>query len=525
MGRAGPLAGLDAAAERGFSRWTDPGGAGLAAAVAVGGEVEWQAAAGSAVLPGGPAMSADSICYTGSVAKQFTGAATLLAVRDHGVSLSDPVRRWIPELPDYAATVTIDHLLHHTSGLRDYFGYRSLTGRLPDASYDDATLLADLGRQQRLNFAPGERHLYSNTGYVLLTIVVARATGMAFADFARQGLFDPLGMSDSEFRVGTRPAGPRVARAYAKDGDGWREEDPLLGVAGDGGMRSTAADLARWAASLGGHSPALDPGLVEALTTPGWLRNGHRLTYCAGIAEGVVAGHRCFQHGGGLGAWRSALLWFPEPDVAVAITANAGDVDPQRIALAIASAALGVDRPAAHSAEGERVAEGWHGVWIDDTLGLVIEIARADDRDVLRVWGADQPIQPDGEDLVTASGSLRLARDGGTIEVTQAGAPWATLTRAAPVDAHHGVDVTALAGAYRPREFDGDWDLSADDDALLVAQLPDDRFVHTAPGVFTSGPLTLDLRSANYRTATTDQAPSMVVHIPRTHGIAFDRVT
>jgi CubicO group peptidase (beta-lactamase class C family) len=149
-------------------------------------------------------------------------------------------------VPAYARGVVVDDLLHHTAGLRDYFGYRSLLGTAPGADYGPEALLNDLSSLSRLNFLPGEGFCYSNTNYVLAALVVERATGTPFADYAQERIFGPLGMTGSQFRMRSRPPGPGVARAYHRSEDGsWAEDDPLLGVVGDGGVRTSAVDLAR----------------------------------------------------------------------------------------------------------------------------------------------------------------------------------------------------------------------------------------------------------------------------------------
>src|SRR5436190_45760 len=126
------LAELDVAAAGVRLRWGDRAGAGLAAAVIVDDDAVWTAGFGSASLPAGPPMSVDTVCYTGSVAKQFTASAVILAALDGELRLTDRVRRWVPELPAYCESISVDDLLHHTSGLRDYFGYRSLQGSFPN---------------------------------------------------------------------------------------------------------------------------------------------------------------------------------------------------------------------------------------------------------------------------------------------------------------------------------------------------------------------------------------------------------
>ena len=214
---------------------------GLAVAVTTGDRMVFEAAYGLADLGRGEEMTPATVAYAGSLAKQFTAALILMAAADGALGLLDPIGLWLPELPAYARGVVVDDLMHHTAGLRDYFGYRSLLGAAPGADYGPEALLEDLSCQSRLNFDPGERFCYSNTNYVLAALIVERATGTAFADYAQERIFGPLGMTGSQFRVRSRPPGPGVARAYNRAEDGsWAADDPLLGVVGDGGLRTSA---------------------------------------------------------------------------------------------------------------------------------------------------------------------------------------------------------------------------------------------------------------------------------------------
>ncbi len=137
------------------------------------------------------------------------------------LSLDDDIRKWIPEVPDFGKTITVRHLIHHTSGLRDYFGLLGMTGWPSDGPVTEARFLDLVSRQKALNFDPGSRHLYSNTGYVLLSILVKRVSGQSLREFADQAIFGPLGMSNSHFRDDHTDAReePR-ARVFAARGTG-----------------------------------------------------------------------------------------------------------------------------------------------------------------------------------------------------------------------------------------------------------------------------------------------------------------
>ena len=145
-------------------------------------------------------ITATSAFYAASVSKQFTAFSVAMLAQQGKLSLDDDIRKWIPEVPNFGKTVTVRHLIHHTSGLRDYFGLLGMTGWPSDGPITEARFLDLVSRQKALNFDPGSRHLYSNTGYVLLSIVVKRASGKSLRDFAAERVFNPLGMTETEFR-------------------------------------------------------------------------------------------------------------------------------------------------------------------------------------------------------------------------------------------------------------------------------------------------------------------------------------
>ena len=143
----------------------------------------------------------DTIFEAGSVSKQFTAMAVQLLAGDGKLSLDDPVRKYIPELPDYGKPLTIRHMLSHTSGLRDWGSVESIAGwPRTTREYTHAHVLEIVSRQKSLNFDPGTKWSYSNTGFNLAAIIVSRVSGMPFAEFSKQRIFAPLGMTHTSWR-------------------------------------------------------------------------------------------------------------------------------------------------------------------------------------------------------------------------------------------------------------------------------------------------------------------------------------
>ena len=191
------LARLDAL----FAKWNSKDSPGCAVAVSRNGQAIATRAYGMADLEKGVPATPDSIYEAGSDSKQFTAAAILMLAREGKLSLDDDIRKYLPELPTYSAPVTIRHMLHHTSGLRDWGSVAAIEGwprNSRTASNDDVLEIAS--RQSELNFAPGAHYLYSNSNYNLAAIVVARVSGQSLADFTSERIFKPLGMTHTSWR-------------------------------------------------------------------------------------------------------------------------------------------------------------------------------------------------------------------------------------------------------------------------------------------------------------------------------------
>jgi CubicO group peptidase (beta-lactamase class C family) len=297
--------------------WATPNGPGCVVAVSQHGTPVVNRAYGLADLERGVPLTSGSIFDAGSVVKQFVAAAVLLLVEEGRLSLTGDVRKYVPELPDYGHAITLDRLLTHTSGIRDWTGLAPLTGRNVDA----LTLTL---RQRSLDFAPGEEWAYSNSGYVLLKEIVARTSGMSFADFVRKRLFEPLGMKTTTYLTDLRDVVENRALAYEKAGNGWKL-DVLLGNdrGGGGALLSTASDLLIWNEAL--TSVRLGRFVTEKLQEPATLSNGRRLGYARGLFLDTNRGGRVVWHTGGAAGYKSLLSRFPEQGLSLAILCNAGE--------------------------------------------------------------------------------------------------------------------------------------------------------------------------------------------------------
>ncbi|NNF57740.1 MAG: serine hydrolase [Rhodothermaceae bacterium] len=301
---------------------------GAVVAIVERGELVFAKPYGMANLAYGLPYTLDTPTNIGSTSKQFTAfAITLLADQGH-LSLDDDVRTHIPELPDLGETVTLRHLLTHTSGYREFLNALAMGGRqLGDGDpIDRSELIAVVQRQPALQNAPGTEWNYNNTAFGLLAMVVERVTGETFPDWMRANVFEPLGMTNTYVRASPAQIIPNRAQGYVPaEHGGWQEAVDLGGAMGAGGIYSTAPDLARWmdnyrTATLGG------PDVIAQMTTPYVLADGDTTNYGFGLFIDEMRGLQRFQHGGADTAHRSNFGYLPEIESGLIVLTNSPTV-------------------------------------------------------------------------------------------------------------------------------------------------------------------------------------------------------
>ena len=274
-----------------------------------------------------------------SVSKQFTATAILLLAEDGRLRLDDPVRRWLPSLPEAGATATLRHLLTHTAGLIDYEDVMD-----PDdpTQVHDADVLRLLEQQDRTYFKPGHGYRYSNSGYALLALIVERASGQRYADFLRTRIFVPLGMRDTvAYEAGISGVAHR-AYGYSFENGAWRRTDQSTtsAVLGDGGIYSSIDDLARWDAALYDQRLLRSESLREAFT-PATPTDDPDVRYGFGWR---ITGETLWHSGETIG-FRNVIVRYPQRRLSVVVLTNRDDPEPYALAKKIA--ALVIDGTAA----------------------------------------------------------------------------------------------------------------------------------------------------------------------------------
>lgn len=330
----------DAAVDKVFAAW-NTATPGCAIGIAENGVPILERAYGMADLEHSAPNTPDTIFEAGSVSKQFTAAAMILLVRDGKVSLDDDVRKYVPELPVYQAPVTIRQMLSHTSGLRDWGNLAGIAG-MPRGSrvYTHGHVVDLLSRQTALNFAPGTRWSYSNSGYNLAAVVIARVSGMSFAEFSRTRLFQPLGLTKTSWRDDYTRLVPGRAVGYGMSFGRFAQDMPFENVHGNGGLLTTVGDLLKWQAALasGTLQGAVVADAQQAVVT---LPDGRELHYGLGVFRGVYKGVPEVYHSGATAGYRAFLTDYPSAKLTIAVLCNAGNAAPATFVRQVSDLYLG----------------------------------------------------------------------------------------------------------------------------------------------------------------------------------------
>lgn len=279
-------------------------------------------AAGIANLENNIFIDSNTVFEAASVSKQFTASAILLLCEELLISLDDNVRKYIPELPDYGYTITIRHLLLHTSGLKDW---RNITYLHPVYTatrlYNQKMALDLICKQKSLNFKPGDQYRYSNSGYDLLGEIVERVSGRTFSQFAKENLLEPAGMTNSNFRNKYTDIIKNRATGYLKSGENYLQGIVLDETCGAAGLYTTVSDLQKWNEYMA--SDKVSDNFKKLRTTQGVLNNGKKIPYALGGVEiHNYKGHKEIRHGGLISGYRAWLVYYPETGISASYLSN-----------------------------------------------------------------------------------------------------------------------------------------------------------------------------------------------------------
>ena len=323
-----------------FAKWDRTDSPGCALSVMQGGNIVYKRAYGMANLDHDVILTPDTPFHVASISKQFTAASIVLLEQDGKLSFDDDVHKYIPELPDFGAKITIRHLLHHTSGLRDQWDLLELAGwRYSLDLITNEDVMSVVVRQKALNFAPGAEFSYSNTGYTLLGEIVKRVSGKSLREFTTERIFVPLGMKDTHFRDDHAEIIKHQAYGYSHDKGRWELSVTNFDTVGATSLFTTVEDLALWdenfyTGKVGG------PHFTETMLTHDALTDGEKNSYAFGLATGKYRGLDTVEHSGADAGYRSDLLRFPAQHFSVACLCNAGDSGPSTLTQKVADVLL-----------------------------------------------------------------------------------------------------------------------------------------------------------------------------------------
>lgn len=450
-----------------FSAYDHTSTPGCALGVFRDGRLAYERGYGMADLSQGIAISPRTVFYIASTSKQFTAFATALLVERGRIGLGDRVRKYVPELPAWGDSITVDQLIHHTSGLRDYLGLWDLSGRSFADEIPAEQALDLIARQRALNFPPGTQWSYSNSGYFLLAEIVGRVTGGSLRRFTQEAIFGPLGMTSTGFHDDNAVIVPGRAEGYEPDGQGgFRIVKTSFALVGDGGLLTTIEDLARWDENFYANRLGGGQELIGRVTTPGHLSNGQSLEYAFGLMPGTYRGLPMVQHGGSFIGFRAQLTRFPTEHFSVAVLCNDYTAQPEALALKVADRYL-AGRLGPRPVESDREA----GVPVPparlDRLagryavmpGLVVSVVRAGDGLEVRMGdGPARPLRASSESTFTTTGgptALRFSDGAAGPALLVPGLGMSTpVPKLGPPPALGAADLAAYAGRYTSPELD-----------------------------------------------------------------------
>jgi CubicO group peptidase (beta-lactamase class C family) len=444
-------AGLDAI----FAHWNGKSSPGCAVAVSLNGAPIAMRAYGMADLEHGIPATPDSIYEAGSDSKQFVAAAMVMLARDGKISLDDDVHKYLPELPDYGAKLTLRDMLHHISGLRDWGSVAAVEGWPRNSrTADNQDVLDITARQKELNFAPGTHYLYSNTNFNLAAIIVSRVSGQSLADFTRDRIFVPLGMTHTTWRDDHSRVVPGRTGAYEASPTGYRNDQVIEDAYGNGGLLTTVGDLVKWQAAL--DASTFGPGFTDEMQRPGMLRNGTKIAYALALVNLDHHGEREVSHSGSTGGYRAWMARYPDRKLAVSLLCNAGDADTPTLGRQVADLYL----PAHPAKPFVPTTPLPAGTWADRLTGYPVRF-ESDAQGRLRANGrVVTPVGPGRwvlrEDVFAFSGQtlVRETREGENLPADKVDAvtdldPAPYLGRYCGVDTQACVTVTADGKALR----------------------------------------------------------------------------
>ncbi len=329
-----------------FHECSKHGSPGYALGIVNNGKIVYKCGYGMANLEHEIPISSRSVFDIGSTSKQFVAFCIAILEKKGKLSLDEPVQKYMPEIRSYRYPVTIRHLIHHVSGIRDYLTLMDLAGMRYENEYPQDEIVGLISKQRDLNFRPGSEFLYCNSGYLLLGEIIKRVAGKSLRKFAEENIFSPLGMKNTHFHDAFAEIVKNRAAGYSVGPDGVKADVSLFDVVGDGGVNTTVEDLFLWDQNFY-HNKLAGGGqkLIEKVTATGRLNDGTELNYAHGLFLGTYRGFKTVTHGGAWIGYRTEIVRFPQKNFSVICLSNFSQANPARIAWQIADICLSSEIP------------------------------------------------------------------------------------------------------------------------------------------------------------------------------------
>ena len=348
---------LEAKVDQLFAEWNRSDTPGAALAVTRDGEIIYKQGYGTANLEYDIPITTGTIFDIASVSKQFAGFAIATLSHEGKLSLDDDIRMSLPDVPDFGNRITIRHLLHHTSGLRDWVQSLVIAGDMMDDVISFKHILKMARHQKTLNFEPGTEFLYSNTGYNLLAEIVEKVTGDSFREWTDTHIFKPLAMTNTHFHDDYQMILKHRAYSYQTvENDRFKHAVNNTTALGSSSLYSTVEDLAKWILNfddvrIGGQT------VVEQMHQRGVLNNGEQINYAFGLNIGEYRTLRTVGHSGSWRGFRSHLMRFPDQKFGVVILCNLDTFNPLSLAEKVAGLYLADALAPVEASVSEKAAE------------------------------------------------------------------------------------------------------------------------------------------------------------------------
>lgn len=321
---------------------TETPGPGFSVAVQKDGQIVYSQGFGYANLEDSIRNSPTTIFHIASVSKQFTSFAIAMLVDQGKLSLNDDIRKYLPELHNFGDVITINHLVHHTSGLRDQWSLLMMAGWRLDDVITRNQILRLVSRQTELNFKPGAEYLYCNTGFTLMAEIVSRVTHQSFASWTHDNIFEPLGMKNTLFYDDHEKIVKHRAYSYHVSPDGFKKSVLSYANVGATSLFTTVEDISLWALNFEKVKVG-NANVMKMMNQRFVLNNGDTITYAFGQVIEKYKGLTSYSHSGGDAGFRTFLLRFPEQHFSVAVFSNLASFGPVNIGYKLADLYLAKD--------------------------------------------------------------------------------------------------------------------------------------------------------------------------------------